>query len=503
MRRWWVFGFLLLVVLPAFAGKSGQVRKDAFELLNEGVAAYNRNDFAEAIDRLNRSAAVALNSYRAHYYLGLSLIGAHRYAEAVEPLQIALDLEPNEFPARVALGDARLQLGDTQEAMAEYYRALRQRPEFAPALDGVARVSESVGDDEQAVAFFKRAIKSNEGYADAYVHLGDLYLRKGELREAVELLIEVVTVRPDCAPGLNRLALAYSRLGLNNEAVATINRAITLEPRVADHRAALGQIQLAMNLAAGAEASFREALALDSSLPAARAGMAEIARRRGDYDAGITQIDALLREAGLGSLAQKKYEAQRAAMVAERDRFTALETTLASGRASPADLQSLAEIYAGRGLWDRAAELQSGAGSEPLARQRLAYMLLRAGRNREAQALYAELGKDSTNGELALNEGVARARLGDHAGAAEAYRRALRLEPDLALAQVYLGNALLRLGREPEAVEAYRTYLTSGADGPTAERVQKVLDRLVPPEKPAAKGPSTAPEKPTKKGSQP
>jgi tetratricopeptide (TPR) repeat protein len=124
----------------ALAGKALDVRRESHELLNAGVAAYRKGDYAAAVDSLRRSAAMALNSFRAHFYLGLALIGDRRYTEAVDALNIALDLDPTHLQSLVGLGDAYLKLGDLDEAQAAYYRALKLRPEYPPSLDGLARV---------------------------------------------------------------------------------------------------------------------------------------------------------------------------------------------------------------------------------------------------------------------------------------------------------------------------------------------------------------------------
>jgi len=65
----------LLSAPAALAGKAGEVRTESFKLLNQGVAAYKRGDYRLAVDKLNRSTAMALNSFRGYYYLGLALIG--------------------------------------------------------------------------------------------------------------------------------------------------------------------------------------------------------------------------------------------------------------------------------------------------------------------------------------------------------------------------------------------------------------------------------------------
>ena len=118
------------------AGRAGDVRVESFRLLNEGVSAYNRGLYAEAVEKLGRSTAIALNSFRAHYYYGLALSATRQYPEAIEMLTVALDLNPVDLRSLVALGDARLKLGDVNEARAGYVQALKLRPAFPPARGG-------------------------------------------------------------------------------------------------------------------------------------------------------------------------------------------------------------------------------------------------------------------------------------------------------------------------------------------------------------------------------
>jgi tetratricopeptide (TPR) repeat protein len=460
------------------AGKAGQVRKDAFKLLNEGVAAYNRADYRAAIIPLQRAAAMSLNSFPAHHYLGLALAGDRRYAEAVEAYTIALDLDPNHLQANVSMGDAWLAQGDTDEAQPYYVKAGKLRPEYAAALDGMARVAEAQALDDAAIALFERALASDKGFAPAYTHLGDLYLRAGKLDEAVKLLVEAVTVRPDFGPGLDRLGAAYGRLGFSNEAVATIRKAIELEPNDPRHRVTLGEVLLGMGVVTGAEASFRAAIAIDAADPKARGGLAEIDRRRGDYPAALVEIDAALADTRLNRRGRDELGKQRAAIEAERDRAATLETAIASGSATPADRAALASLEASRGRFDHAADLLAQSAPEGPDRERLAYYSFRAGRFRAAHGIYAELAKAQRRADLAVNEGASLARLGDDAKAKEAFERALAIDPDQPLAKLYLGNAQLRLGDQAGAAATYRAYLVAFPTGSSAEQVRRVLAEL-------------------------
>ncbi len=496
MGRWWrVLGALgagaVLLGSAAEAGRAADVRRRAYDLLNEGVAAYKNGDFPVAVDKLRESSSLALNSFRAYFYLGLALAADRRYTEAVESLNVALDLDPSHLQSLVALGDAQWKLGDLDEADAAYFRGLKLRPEYADALDGLARVQESRGQSEQAIATFQRAIASNRGFAPAYTHLGDLYLRLGRFEEAVRLLEEAVSARPDFAAGLNRLALAYGRLGLANEAIATIQKARELEPKNPEHPATLGLLQLDEGSLAAAERSFGQALALDPAEPEALAGLAEIARRKGAYDDAVTRIDAALADPRLDAPRATRMRQFRERVLAEGVEVAALEAQLNAGTAQPADRERLARIYAGRSQWSTAIDLERTLEPSRAQRERLAYLLFRASRFREAHDLYAGLYAEEPSAASALNDGVALALLGDDADAIAAFRNVLATDPASGAAKVFLANALLRTGDEDGAVAAYKEFLDAGARGERAERVRRILAQLAP--ELVAPSPSPAP----------
>jgi tetratricopeptide (TPR) repeat protein len=468
------------VSFPVLAGKAGEVRTRSFQLLNEGVAAYRRGQFALAVEKLSESSGMALNSFRAHYYLGLALIGDRRYGDALRTLEVALDLDPNHLQAIVATGDAHLKMGDIDESRATFYRALKLRPEYPPALDGLARVEEARANDDEAIKTYLRAIASDKGFAPPYTHLGDLYLRMGRVEEAVHLLEEAVEVRPDFAPGLNRLALAYGRLGLHNEAIVTVQKAMEIEPNNALHAATLGELQLNQRFVQVAERSFLRALELDPGLPEARRGLAEVARRRGLYDQALGQIDLALSDPRVDSATRTRTEKYRDLVVSERKKVAELERRLRDGEASAEEHAALAEIYASRGLWNEAVELQRQAGASAAERELLAYMLFQANRYREAHEIYSELAGSDSGVNAKVNDGVTLALLGDDEGAVASYRRALEAQPDHPRARLYLANALLRLGRRDEAVEAYTAFLDLGFRGEAAERVRRILQQIAP-----------------------
>jgi len=420
-----------------------------------------------------------LNNFRAHYYLGLALIGDRRYTEAIEALDIALDLDPSHIQTHVARGDAQLKQGDLQESKAAYFLALKLRPEYAPALDGLARLEAAGAEEEAAIALYQRAIASDAGFALAYTHLGDLYLAREQYEEAVQLLEEAVSVRPDFGAGLNRLAQAYGKLGLDTLAIGTIHTARELEPNNPSHASTLGWLYIGQGLVATSENWFLAGLELDRGYPEARRGLAEVARRRGQYDLALSQMDTALADTRLEALERKRLQEYRDTLGTEFDRMTELETLRDAGDAHPDDIAQLAMIYAARGDWNGAVlALENAQGAENRD-ERLGYALFRAGRYRDALNVY-DAAADDGSVDHAINRGVCAARLGHDLKAVEAYEHALELEPKHRNATLYLGNALLRLGRRDEAVETYKAFLEQGTRGEAAERVRRILGQVAP-----------------------
>jgi len=473
---------LLLAALsaPAVAGRAADVRVEAFQLMNEGVSAYNRGLYDEAVEKLRRCSDIALNSFRAYYYYGLALSASRRYADAIVALDVALDLEPEDLQALVAHANAYLKLGDVEEARASYARALKIRPAHAPALDGMGRAYEAQADDDQAVEHFRRSILSDKGYAAAYTHLGDLYLRNDRVREAVRLLEEAIAIRPDYAEGHNRLAVAYGRMGMSNEAVASVQKAIELDPRDPLHWQTLGWLQLDQGLLTAAEKSLLHALEIESRLPGARIGLAQIARRRGDYEMALAQIEIASNLPDLDTITADRLRELRPAIEAEELRVAELETRAASGGATPEEYLELSGILARRGLWGEAAESLRQVPATAAHEEWLAYLLFQAGGYREAHGIYDRLAAAGTRRDLELNAAITLALLGSDDAAAERFETILEAEPTHELARLYLANALLRLGRMDGAARNYAAYLETDADNAPAERVRRILRQIAP-----------------------
>src|SRR4029077_11885046 len=100
-----------------------------------------------------------------------------------------------------------------------------------------------------------------------------------------------------------------------------------------------------------------------------------------------------------------------------------------------------------------------------------------------------------------VNLGLAKSALGDDAGAADAYRKALTVNPNLPQPRLDLGIALYKTGDEDGSKEALANYLATSPKGETAERVRKFLSAIGwKPPAPSPSGGEPVTETSTSKG---
>jgi len=234
----------------------------------------------------------------------------------------------------------------------------------------------------EAIPMYERLVAAHPGSAPVRAELGALLLRDGQAARALPLLADADRLRPTAQSAL-QLGLARARAGDAAGAEQDLRRALALRPGLSAAAVALGNL-------------LRRRGAVDEALavlaPAVSAGSNE-ERARGHVAVGAAQLAA-----------GRRAEAERAFARAVEFAPARAEIRLGIARAwlSTGDREGVARALA---VVARAAELAP-----------------------DVAAVHAALGR-------------ARERAGDTAGAADAYDRALRLDPDLRLAR----RRLLRL----------------------------------------------------------
>ena len=500
----------LLCPSPAAAITAQDARTESFKLQADGMRLYREGKYPEAIASLQKVVNLHLNSFMAWYYLGVALSAERRYADAIEPLKIALDLQPDHMQAHMALGDALLKLGEVDECRAAYLRALDLQPNYAQAHDGLGRLHESMGREAEAEAEYRKALEINVAFADAYTHLGELFLRQGRLDEATELFGKAIAMKPDFSEAYVRLGVALSRLGRFDDAIAAARKSRSLAPRNPEPILALAKIDLEMQSFRRARAGVDEAMAIDPEFVYSHVMLADLARAQGNLPYAVSileqRLDRPIDDPRLKRDLQNRLKQARADAKTLAGLEAAQTQAVSATPADPAATVALARFWSGQRNHQRAADLllaavdrvqAAGGAVEPL-RYEAGLEQYASRRFAEAIATFEELAlaSDGTplREEARFNLGVAQAGAGLDEDAVATFRDcAARADADPAV-RLYLGNALLRLGRPAEAREAYDAYLQRAGNAREAEQVRRLVQQLAGPQAgPAAPAGATPP----------
>ncbi len=210
----------------------------AATIYRDGMNAYDRGDFAEAIDTLSRlNSSHALSNTLARFYLGqayhklgLQCLRDGQHAEAVEHLTKARDINPEAqgLPGHLAAAFAGQRRYDL--AAAELERTpdatLDQTSHAIQQAHAIARD----GRRDEAIRILVDAIDTAPQRNDARLHLGLLYAASEDFVDAICVFTEAVEFAPLNAELRTRLALCLAAAEDHAEAVEHLAIAQKLRP---------------------------------------------------------------------------------------------------------------------------------------------------------------------------------------------------------------------------------------------------------------------------------
>ncbi len=216
----------------------------AQELVKQGQAAYEGDDF-DAAKRLFRAAVAAdPRSADAHMNLGNALNAKGRVDVAIESYERAVALDPEHASAHYNLGLALLDSGDIERVVRLFRTAVRLRDAFPQAWLGLGLAQEARGDFDAAIGSYGEAVRVKPTYAEAHSNLGLLYKQRGRLGEARESYDRALAIAPDDADIRLGLASLFQERGEIDAAISAYREALRLAP---DHREGHGSMLFTLN----------------------------------------------------------------------------------------------------------------------------------------------------------------------------------------------------------------------------------------------------------------
>lgn len=164
----------------------------------EGVAAYNAKDFAQAAAKFE--AAIAGSPTVAPLYVNLALayFQLKRPAEAIGALEKAASLAPGDAAIRFQLGSAYVDAQAYDKAVTALQAGLAGKPDLtkdALAADATATLGAVLfaqGKVPDAEAEFQRVLSARPDNAAALLGMGKVHFSRNEVAKALEFFEKVV-----------------------------------------------------------------------------------------------------------------------------------------------------------------------------------------------------------------------------------------------------------------------------------------------------------------------
>ena len=170
---------------------------DAWHLL--GLIAYQQEQYATAIERINRALQLNAKAANFHNSLGSVYQKLYNFDQALECYQKAIQLQPDSFQTHNNMGLVYQEQGQLEKAIEYYQQAIKLSPNYAEAHLNLSITYEKQTQLGKANTFCHKAIQLQPAYADAYCQLGRLLSKRANSKEATESYRHALEIDPDHA----------------------------------------------------------------------------------------------------------------------------------------------------------------------------------------------------------------------------------------------------------------------------------------------------------------
>lgn len=168
----------------------------------DGVAAYNAKDFAQAAARFEAAIAGSPGIAPLYVNLALSYQQLNRPAEAIAALEKAASIAPAEAAIQFQLGSAYVDAQAYDKAVSALQTGLAGKPDLAKdamAADATATLGAVLfaqGKATEAEAAFQRVLAARSDNAAALLGMGKVHFSRNDAAKALEAFERVVAAHP-------------------------------------------------------------------------------------------------------------------------------------------------------------------------------------------------------------------------------------------------------------------------------------------------------------------
>jgi tetratricopeptide (TPR) repeat protein len=252
-----------------------QPREDPLApLLQQAKESIDKNDFAAALEPLQKYIAERPDDPFAHFQLGYAYAGLKRWEEAKAEFSRAIALDPKMAPAHLNLGLVLME-SDPAGAAEAFRHAADLQPTVSRPRYLAGYALEHAGKFAEAGEQYRAALAISPRDYECHFALGRVLLRASDAPGAEEHFREAVAIRADSAPA--RLGLANALLAQKKYEAGADALAEYLKINPADRAEHFERASTLMDLD-----RFADALAELDSAEAGSAPTADGLKMRGD-----------------------------------------------------------------------------------------------------------------------------------------------------------------------------------------------------------------------------
>ena len=389
-------------------------------------------DWKGATEAYRAAIEADMTGVQAHVSLGGIYQTQGHFESASSEFETAPRMSPGSALAQVSLGQWKRSRADLAAAEAAYLKAIAVAAADPLAYTSLGDLYQAVGRRGDALTMYEKAAELAPTSGAAYIALGDWYSLEADWAGAEKQYRRAVEVAPDEITGYLRLGGALQSLGRSGDAWTMIHEALRLSPASGEARVALGDwSRLNVNVQAAQQA-------LEEARANASGDVKELTRTGLDFMAGGDVEDA--------------FAHFEEAVQVDPDSVLPYVAMGQSYRLS-AQLSSAEQAY---------LDTVEATPGELDGYVQLAKLYMDEGRTREATAQLqraVELFQTST-AFIAL--GDTRRTQGQWAGAEDAYRQAIRLEPGEVLGYLRLAELYRIQGRRSDEISVLEEGVLAG-----------------------------------------
>lgn len=227
-----------------------------------GIAEGRRGQAASARSSCDRAVALAPDDPMSHYCRGALALEQHQPSAALEPCTAATRTDAEHALGHYCLGMARLGTGDTNAAREHCSRAVALAPREALGHYCLGRIAREAGAWQDAERYLEEALRHNDALDEARGTLGDVFTRSGRLDEG-EAILRALVERDQDPERMAQLAHNLLLQQRFDDAIPLWERALSSRPAEAGWRNNLAHARMGAGDMAGYVAELRAAAEAD------------------------------------------------------------------------------------------------------------------------------------------------------------------------------------------------------------------------------------------------